>query len=150
MRISAVLLAIFVLLSAHSAVAQTTIIYRAPTGVVASTLVTTMYFTGGGSATLNPGVGPNCYLGMVCGFSGDTMYYQLSDGTTATLTNFHGRFGPYKTEYGIVGGASGLDSAGHAVTVNYVDVIMTITCRSGRGGGCTKIYTGGVMSLTVN
>jgi hypothetical protein len=154
MRTSAVFLAISLLLAIHPASAQTTTRYQAPTGVVAPSLATTMYFTGGGSAFLNPVVGPNCYLGMVCrfpaGYVGSYMSYQLPDGTTATLTNFHGLFEPYKTGYVIAGGASGTDSAGHAVKVNYVDVTMTITCRSGRGGGCNKVYTGGIMGLTVN
>ncbi len=113
-----------------------------------------MNFTGGGSALLNPAVGPNCYLGMTCGFPagyvGTFMSYALSDGTTATLTNFHGTFAPYGASYRIVGSAKGTDSAGHAVRVDRVQVTMTITCHSGRGGGCTKTYTGGKLKLTVN
>jgi hypothetical protein len=52
-----------------------------------------MNIAGGGSALLNPVVGPNCYLGMTCGFSagyvGTFMSYALLDGTTATRSTRH-------------------------------------------------------------
>jgi len=151
-RSQAVLTLALLLALPGAARAQTTTLLHAPTGSVSSTLEVTMNFTGGGSALLYPAVGPNCYLGMTCGFSGSSLGYTLADGTTAALTNFHGTFAPYGTinAYRIVGRASGMNSAGHAVTVDRVQVTMTITCRSGRGGGCTKTYTGGSLKLTVN
>jgi hypothetical protein len=134
--------------------AQTTT-YSAPTGSVSSTLQVTMNLTGGGSAFLNPVVGPNCYLGMTCGFPagyvGTYMSYTLADGTTATLPNFSGTFFPVGgNNYEISGQASGTDSAGRSVSVDTVQVTMGITCRSGRGGGCSKVYTGGTMTVTLN
>ena len=76
--------------------AQTTTVYSAPTGYVSPSLVATMHFAKGGSAILNPVVGPNCYYGMTCGFPagyvGTYLSYMLPDGSAATLTNFSGTF----------------------------------------------------------
>jgi len=135
--------------------AQTVTTYKAPTGAVSPGLSITMHLTGGGTAILNPVVGPNCYLGMTClfpaGYVGTNLSYALTDGTSAMLTKFHGKFYPLGgNAYEVLGNAKGTDSAGHAVAVNFVKTTMTITCRSGRGGGCTKTYTGGSMKLTVN
>ena len=52
--------------------------------------------------------------------------------------------------YRISGQASGADSTGRYVSVDNVEATMHITCRSGRGGGCTKAYTGGALTLTLN
>jgi hypothetical protein len=135
--------------------AQTTITYQAPTGSVSPALSVKMNLAGGGNATLNPVVGPNCYLGMTCGFPagyvGTAMSYSLPDGSTATLTNFNGKFFPLgSNNYEISGQASGIDNAGRNVRVDNVQVTMKITCRSGRGGGCSKVYTGGSLTLSVN
>ena len=135
--------------------AQNTTTYQAPTGSVSPALAVTMNLTGGGTAILNPVVGPNCYLGMTCafpsGYVGTYMSYTLSDGSTANLRNFNGTFFPVgSNNYEISGQASGADSAGRSVSVDNVQVTMRITCRSGRGGGCSKVYTGGTLTLTVN
>jgi len=133
--------------------AATTTIYTAPTGSVSPSLQTTMYLTGGGIVILNPVVGPNCYYGMTCGFPsgyvGTYMSYVLPNGSNAKLTNFSGVFAPFGTNYEIKGQASGVDSEGRYVKVNSVQATMHISCRSGRGGGCSKIYSGGTLSLTV-
>jgi len=134
--------------------AQTTT-YDAPTGSVSSTLVATMNLTGAGTATLNPVVGPNCYYGMVCGFPagyvGTYMSYSLPDGSVAQLNDFSGTFAPLGGEsYAITGQATGVDNFGRYVSVDNVHVTMNVTCRSGRGGGCSKVYTGGTLTLTVN
>lgn len=114
-----------------------------------------MNLTGGGTALLNPVVGPNCYLGITCGFpsgyAGTYMSYSLPDGSTATLSNFSGTFSPLENNYyQISGQASGKDSQGRTVSVDAVLVTMRITCRSGRGGGCTKVYRGGTLTVTVD
>jgi len=136
----------------QAAMAPTT--YPAPTGSVSPSLFVVLNLIGGGKATLNPVVGPNCYLGMTCGFPagyvGTSMSYTLPDGSTATLPNFNGSFFPAGAGYEISGQASGTDSLGRAVTVNNVTVTMRISCRSGRGGGCSKVYTGGSLTLTLN
>ncbi len=131
----------------------TTTIYNAPTGSVSSTLYTTMDLAGGGVVTLNPVVGPYCYYAMTChfpaGYVGTYMSYVLPDGSSADLTNFNGTFAPAGSSYAITGQASGLDSTGRPVTVDNVQVTMTVSCRSGRGGGCTKVYSGGSFTLTI-
>ena len=118
-------------------------------------LIVTMNLTGGGNALLNPVVGPNCYLGMTCafpsGYAGTYMSYTLPDGSTANLPNFNGTFFPLGNDnYQISGQASGTDSQSRNVSVNAVQVTMRITCRSGRGGGCSKVYTGGTLTVTLN
>ncbi len=126
-----------------------TIDYPAPTGSISSTLLTTMNLTGGGSVTFTPGVGPNCYLGDTCAFSGSDLSYSLPDGSAATLRNFSGTFSPSILEgssYGVSGQASGSDSLGQLVTVSEV-VTMQITGHSGKGGGTAKVYTDGTFIL---
>jgi hypothetical protein len=129
--------------------------FQAPTGSVSPSLVVTMHLAGGGSATLVPVVGPNCYLGSTCGFPsgyvGTYMSYVLPDGSAANLPNFHGTFFPLgSNNYALNGQACGTDSENRTVTVDDVHVTMRITCRSGRGGGCSKVYTGGTLTITVN
>jgi hypothetical protein len=135
--------------------AQTTITYQAPTGSVSPSLVVTMNLTGGGTALLNPVVGPNCYLGTTCafpnGYAGTYMTYRLPDGSTANLPNFNGTFSALgNNNYEISGQASGTDSQSRNISVGAVQVTMHITCRSGRGGGCSKVYTGGTLTITLN
>jgi hypothetical protein len=132
----------------------TTTTYKAPTGTVSSTLYTTMHLTGGGVVTLSPVVGPSCYYGMTChfpaGYVGTYMSYVLPDGSNANLTNFNGVFAPLSGGYyEISGQASGIDSEGRSVTVDNVQADMHISCRSGRGGGCSKVYSGGTFTLTI-
>src|SRR5215469_12564997 len=131
----------------------TTITYTASTGSVSSTLYTTMFLNGGGIVELYPVVGPNCYYGMTChfpaGYAGTYMSYVLPYGSSATLTNFNGAFAPAGGSYKIQGQASGIDNEGRYVTVDNVQVTMHISCRSGRGGGCSKRYVGGTLTLTV-
>lgn len=157
MRIwSAPALALLSSLALSSALlAQTTTTYQAPTGSVSPSLVVTMNLTGGGNALLNPVVGPNCYLGMTCafpsGYAGTYMSYTLPDGSTADLPNFTGTFSPLgNNTYEISGQASGTDSQSRNVSVEAVQVTLRISCRSGRGGGCSKVYTGGTLTVAVN
>ena len=149
------LIALIACLSAAAPVFAQTTTYDAPTGNVSSTLYTTMNLTGGGTVSLNPVVGPNCYYGMVCGFPagyvGTYMSYALPDGSVAQLNDFSGTFAPVSgEEYAINGQATGVDSFGRNVSVDNVQVTMNVTCSSGRGGGCSKVYTGGTLTLTLN
>ena len=70
------------------------------------------------------------------------MGYSLPDGSVAQLNDFHGDFSPLGNNYQMVGQASGVDNMGCYVTVDNVQITMTVSCRSGRGGGCSKTYTG--------
>jgi hypothetical protein len=120
------------------------VVYQAPTGSVSPSVYITMNLTPSGNAYLSPNLS-SCYLGQICSFSGDTMAYNLPDGTAATLTNFSGQFAPVSGNvYQVTGQASGTDSAGHKVKVSGLDVSMTITCNR----GCTKTYQGGQFKLT--
>lgn len=150
----AVALLWFLVVSAPLA-AQTTTTYESPTGSVSPSLQITMHLTGGGTVILNPVVGPNCYLGMTCafpsGYVGTSMSYSLPDASTAQLANFDGKFFALgSNNYEVSGHASGTDSQGRNVTVDDVQATMRIGCRSGRGGGCFKTYTGGTLTLTVS
>ena len=117
------LIALIACLSAAAPVFAQTTTYDAPTGNVSSTLYTTMNLTGGGTVSLNPVVGPNCYYGMVCGFPagyvGTYMSYALPDGSVAQLNDFSGTFAPVSgEEYAINGQATGVDSFGRNVSVD--------------------------------
>jgi len=131
-----------------------TITYLAPSGSVSSTLYITMNLAGGGHAYLSPAVGPNCYLGTTCGFPAGyvatSMSLALPDGSSAVLPDFHGAFQPIGATgsgYEVRGQASGIDSRGRYVVVTGVHAEMSIRCRSGRGGGCAKLYVGGALTL---
>lgn len=137
------------LLLAWLAVAQTTNLYEAPTGLVSSTTVGTLHFTGGGSAVVNANLSACYFNGSNCGFISGTVSYVLHDGTSATLTGFRGTMLALGgIAYEVTGTASGVNNEGHPVTVDNVQFSLTVSCRSGRGGGCTKTYTGGSMTLT--
>ncbi len=153
--LSAPALALLSSLALSSALLAQTTTYQAPTGSVSPSLVITMNLTGGGNALLNPVVGPYCYLGMTCafpsGYAGTYMSYTLPDGSTANLPNFTGTFSPLgNNNYEISGHASGTDSQSRNVSVDAVQVTMRISCRSGRGGGCSKVYTGGTLTVALN
>jgi hypothetical protein len=127
-----------------SALAQSVVTYRAPTGSVDPTVFITMNLTGGGNAYLSPGLN-GCYLGQTCAFSGSLLSYSLPDGTTASLHNFTGKFAPLTgTAYEVTGRASGTNSAGHKVIVWGLKMSMSITCRR----GCNKTYLTGKFNLT--
>lgn len=137
------------LLLAWLAVAQTTNLDEAPAGFVSSLTVGTLHFTGGGSAVVSANLSACYFNGSNCGFTSGTVGYVLPDGTSATLRNFRGTMLALGgVAYEVTGTASGLNNEGHAVTVEDVEFSFTVSCRSGRGGGCTKTYTGGSMKLT--
>ncbi len=104
----------------------------------------------GGAINVYPPLN-NCYLGQTCPFANGSFIYHLPDSTTAALHNFSGTFAPLdpsKAQYHVTGSASGTNSAGRPVTVHNVDIEVTITCRSGRGGGCRKYSSQGKFTLT--
>jgi hypothetical protein len=142
-------LASLMLALAGAATAQTTTTYQAPTGSVSSTMIIGMNLTPSGSATLEPSL-PSCYLGSTCTFSGSLLSYSLPDGSTATMGNFSGTFAPLPgvlNGYVVKGHASGVDSLGRPVKVKRAVATMTIVGHSGRGGGETKTYTGGLLAV---
>ena len=76
------------------------------------------------------------------------MSYTLADGSSASFANFHGTLYPLgNSNYEVKGQASGTDSRGRYVVVTDVHATMRVACRSGRGGGCSKVYTGGALTL---
>ncbi len=143
------LLAALSLAIASMALAQTTTTYQASGGSVSSSMVITMSLTPSGSATLEPSL-PSCYLGNTCTFSGSLLRYALPDGSTATIGNFSGTFAPLPgvlNGYVVKGHASGVDSLGRPVKVKRAIATMTIVGHSGRGGGETKTFTGGLLAV---
>ena len=119
--------------------------YTASRGYVSSTNTATLDFDAGGSAAVYVNLSSACNYGQPCTFIGREVQYTLPDATTATLTNLTGTFDGSGT---IAGTASGVDSKGHIVSVA-VTFSFAVVCRSGRGGGCTKTFVGGSLTVTV-
>jgi hypothetical protein len=146
----AALLTIMLAVAAIAATASDTV-YHAPTGYVAYVNIgTRMYFTDGGRAGEYPKFPYGCSIYQPCIFNASQLVYTLSDGTTASLTNFAGTRtyipgGAYLTWH-VGGTASGLDSTGTPVAVT-VSWTYTLHSRSGRGGGNFYKYTSGSMEV---
>jgi hypothetical protein len=80
-------------------------------------------------------------------FANDHFSYALPDGTTADFTNFSGTADfTNQSDVKVKGTASGNDSAGTPVQVT-VDWAWSASCRSGRGGGCTKTFISGTLTV---
>ncbi|PYQ46079.1 MAG: hypothetical protein DMG99_00315 [Acidobacteria bacterium] len=80
-------------------------------------------------------------------FTNDHFSYTLPDGTTADFTNFSGTADfTNQSDVKVKGTASGNDSAGTPVQVT-VDWAWSASCRSGRGGGCTKTFISGTLTV---
>jgi hypothetical protein len=131
-------------------IAQTTTTYQASHGTVSpGNEVKATLDLGGSFDTVYGFGGPNCYYG-TCDmpFSGHPFNYVLPDGTAATLTNFAGTADfRVQADVKIQGQASGFDSAGVFVTVQ-INIDFAARCRSGRGGGCTKVFLDGTLNVT--
>jgi len=143
-------LPLLVLLLSVGVFAQTTTTYQSVSGAVTSVNATTGYLELGGSFRTPNSYGSGCYYGgcPAWQFSGYTLAYVLPDGTTATLTNFTGTADfTVQSDLKVQGTASGYDSMGAPVSVT-VNWQFSAFCRSGRGGGCTKHYLGGELSVT--
>jgi hypothetical protein len=143
-------LPLLVLLLSVSVYAQTTTTYQSNSGYVSSVNAVTGYLALGGSFVSPDSMGSGCYYGGCPDwqFSNYTLSYSLPDGTTATLTNFTGSANfTSQTDVQVSGTASGTDSTGAPVSVS-VSWAWSAFCRSGRGGGCTKHYLGGDLTVT--
>ncbi len=143
---------LFLLLSL-GAFAQTTTTYTTTSGSISSANAFTANLAplGQGYYFSSPDAfGSGCYYGSCPAwpFSGYTLNYSLPDGTNASLTNFTGT-SDFQSQSDLYtqGTASGTDSTGAAVSVT-VYVQWVAKCRSGRGGGCTKYFTTGTLTVT--
>ena len=139
---------LFLLLSV-SAFAQTTT-YQSSTGTVMSGNQTYGNLDAGGSFASPNSMGGGCYYGSCPDwtFADYTLSYVLPDGTTATFNNFTGSADfTLASDVKVRGTASGIDSKGTPVQVS-IDWDWAARCRSGRGGGCSKKFLGGQMSVT--
>jgi hypothetical protein len=80
-------------------------------------------------------------------FSNYHFSYTLPDGTTADFTNFSGSADfTNQSDVKVKGTASGNDSTGVPVQVT-VNWAWSASCRSGRGGGCTKTFISGTLTV---
>ena len=126
---------------------QTGTSYTASSGYVSSSNTATMDFYGGGNATVDVNLSSYCTYGNPCNFQGRDVRYNLPDGSSATLTNLTGSFDGSST---ITGTASGVDSNGNAVSVDVTFSFYVVPSHSGRGGGTSKVFLGGSLTVTVN
>jgi hypothetical protein len=126
--------------------AQTTL--DASAGSVSSTMIGTLQFEGGGSAVAAPNLAGCYFTGYSCSFIYGTVSFLLPDGRSAKLSGFHGTM-RYDggSVYTVDGSASGTDSNGNSVTVSDIQFTFYVRCLSGRGGGCTKTYLTGSMTI---
>jgi len=130
--------------------AQTTTTYQASHGTVSTgNEVKATLDLGGSFDTVYGFGGTTCYYGTCdVSFSGHPFNYVLPDGTAATLTNLAGTADfRLQSDVKIDGTASGFDSAGVFVTIT-VHIDFAARCRSGRGGGCTKVFLDGTLEVT--
>jgi hypothetical protein len=128
-----------------------------------ATSVTIMFWTGGAVPangtpfTINKGgfkspngMGGGCYFGgcPAWPFANYPFSYALPNGTTASFTNFTGTAN-FTNQFDVIvqGTASGVDSTGASVSV-VIEFEWGAFCRSGRGGGCTKTFHTGTVTIT--
>jgi hypothetical protein len=143
-------LPLLLLLLSSAMLAQTTSEYQASKGTVSpGNEVRAALDLGGSFDTVYGFGGPNCYYG-TCDmpFSGHPFNYVLPDDTAATFTDFTGT-ADFRNQKDVViqGTATGIDSAGSPVSIS-VHIDFTVTCRAGRGGGCTKKFLDGTLTVT--
>jgi hypothetical protein len=143
-------LPLLVLLLSLGAFAQTTTTYESSTGKVSPSNQVTGNLDLGGSFVSAHGMGAGCYYGGCPDwtFFNYPLSYALQDGTTANFTNFSGSAN-FSNQFDIKvdGTASGYDNTGAPVSIS-VHWDFQAKCRSGRGGGCTKVFLDGALSVT--
>ena len=130
-----------------TASAQTT--YYAHSGTLTSYNVVTGYFDNSGSFVSPSGMGAGCYYGQCPAwqFSNYPLSYVLPDGTTASFHNFSGTANfTNQFDMKVQGTASGTDDKGLFVNVT-VSWDWSAFCHAGRGGGCTKKFLGGQLTI---
>jgi hypothetical protein len=138
------------LLPASFAVAQTTTTYQASHGTVSpGNRVTALLDLGGSFDTVYGFGGPDCYFG-TCDmpYYNHPFTYTLPDGSQASFNNLQGMADfRVQSDVKIDGTASGIDTTGAAVSIT-VHIDFAARCRSGRGGGCTKVFLDGTLEVT--
>jgi hypothetical protein len=141
---------LLLMLLASFAVAQTTTTYQASKGTVdPGNRVTALLDLGGSFDTIYGFGAQGCYYGTCdLSYSGHPFTYTLPDGTQATFNNLQGTADfRVQADVKIDGTATGTDSTGAPVSIT-VHVDFAARCRSGRGGGCTKIFLDGTLDVT--
>jgi hypothetical protein len=124
--------------------------YQSTSGTVDSLNAVTANLEPGGSFASPDSMGSGCYYGgcPAWQFSNYHFSYALPDGTQANFTNFSGAADfTDQSDVKVSGAASGNDSTGAAVQVS-VNWQWSAVCRSGRGGGCTKQYISGALTVS--
>jgi hypothetical protein len=151
---------LFLLLFSEFTIGQTT--YNAPTGSVAPTFVTSLNLQVGGSVTVYPNFGTQCYYPGPCGSSYASFNYSLPDGSTAYFNPVASHFVSSGTVACVIRGvvktcpaytvtldtATAVDSQGRSKTASVKFDMHTVKCTQPKGT-CPpkKVYDNG--SLTV-
>jgi hypothetical protein len=151
---------LFLLSFSVFAKSQTT--YNAATGNIASTFVTTLNLDVGGSATVYPNFGTQCYYPGPCGSSYASFNYSMPDGSTASFYPVTSHFVSAGTVACVIGGyittcpaytvtldnATAVDSNGRSKTASVKFNLHTVKCTQPRGTCAPKkVFDNG--SLTV-
>ena len=159
MRKVALPLLLLLLFSAF-AIGQTT--YNASTGYIASTFVTSLNLDVGGSVTVYPNFGTQCYYPGPCGSSYASFNYSLPDGSTAYFYPVASHFVSSGTVACVIGGvvktcpaytvtldtATAVDSQGRSKTASVKFNMHTVKCTQPKGTCAPKkVYDNG--SVTV-
>jgi hypothetical protein len=128
---------------------HSTTTYQSNSGKVSSLNAVTAALQPAGSFASPDSMGGACNYGECPAwqFTNDHFSYALPDSTTADFTNFSGTADfTNQSDVKVKGTASGNDSAGTPVQVT-VDWAWSASCRSGRGGGCTKTFISGTLTV---
>jgi len=151
---------LLLLLFSAFAIGQTT--YNASTGYIASTFVTSMNLDVGGSVTVYPHFGTDCYYPGPCESSYASFNYSLPDGSTAYFYPATSHFVSSGTVACVIGGviktcpayvvtldtATAVDSQGRSKTASLKFNMHTVKCTQPKGTcSSKKVYDNG--SLTV-
>ena len=139
---------------------QTT--YNAPTGNIASTFVTSLSLDVGGSVTVYPNFGTQCYYPGPCGSSYASFNYSLPDGSTANVYPAASHMVSAGTVACVILGhvttcpaytvtldkATAVDSQGRSTTASVKFNMHTVKCTQPKGTCAPKkVFDNG--SLTV-
>ena len=151
---------LFLLLFSVFAIGQTT--YNAATGNIAPTFVTSLNLDVGGSVTVYPNFGTQCYYPGPCGSSYASFNYSLRDGSTANFYPVASHFVRAGTVACLIGGyvrtcpaytvtldnATAVDSQGRSTTASVKFNMHTVKCTQPKGTCAPKkVFDNG--SLTV-
>jgi hypothetical protein len=151
---------LFLLLLSVFARGQTT--YNAPTGNIAPTFVTSLNLDVGGSVTVYPNFGNQCYYPGPCGSSYASFTYSLPDASTASFYPVASHFVSSGTVACVIGGyvrtcpaytvtldtATTVDSKGRSKTASVKFNMHTVKCTQPKGTCAPKkVFDHG--SLTV-